>query len=115
MYYLFNRKTDFFKTYLNDNYAELGLNGKIYKIDFEIENYTCIYNSMKFTFFNEFMDDIQLEGQDLEKHGIDLDLIEYIHEEINDDIRFWFEENYTYDPDEDIDDWFDRKIQHFNC
>jgi hypothetical protein len=69
---------------------------------------------MRFNFIDDFMDDVLLEGQGLEKHGIDLDLIEYIHDEINDEIRIWFEQNYTYDPDENIEEWFDKKIQHFN-
>jgi len=113
MYYLFNRKFDFFKTYLNDEYAEFGLNGKMYRIDFEIKNYSCIYSTMQFNFIDEFMDDVLLEGDDLEKHGLNLDLIEAIHDEINDDIRLWFEENYTHDPDEDIEYYLERKVQSF--
>lgn len=113
MYYLFNRKFDFFKTYLNDEYAEFGLNGKIYSIYFEIKDYTCVYNTMQFYFANEFMDDVLLEGDDLEKHGLNLGLIEAIHDEINDDIRLWFEENYTYDPDEDIEYYLERKNKSF--
>lgn len=114
MYYLFSKKFDFFKTYLNDEYAEFGLNGKIYSINFEIKDYTCIYSSMKFYFMDEFFDDVLLEGQELEKHGITLDLIEYIHDEINDEIRIWFEQNYTYDPDEDIEFYLEQKQQSFN-
>ena len=114
MYYLFSKKFDYFKTYLNDEYAELEVNGKMYRIDFEIKNYTCIYSSMKFNFINEFFDDVILEGDDLEKHGLDSKLIEYIHDEINDEIRIWFEQNYTYDPDEDIEFYLEQKQQSFN-
>jgi hypothetical protein len=63
---------------------------------------------------DEFFDDVLLEGQELEKHGITLDLIEYIHDEINDEIRIWFEQNYTYDPDEDIEFYLEQKQQSFN-
>jgi hypothetical protein len=63
---------------------------------------------------DEFFDDVLLEGQELEKHGITLDLIEYIHDEINDEIRIWFEQNYTYDPDEDIEYYLEQKQQSFN-
>lgn len=118
MYYLFSKKFDFFKTYLNDEFAEFGLNGKMYRIDFEIKDYTCIYSTMQFNFINEFFDDVLLEGDDLEKHGLDSKLIGYIHDEINDEINkeieHWYYENYEHDPDEYIDDYLERKQKSIN-
>ena len=91
--------------YLDLELVEFTLNGIDYQIEFQYQSFCCIYNSMKFFYVNENSDSIEIIGEDLEKHGFDLDFKEWAHDEINDRLKEHFEEYYGEEEDES---WKDK-------
>ena len=91
--------------YLDLECVEFTLNNIDYRVDFQYQNFCCIYNSMKFSYVNENYDTVEIPSTALESHGFDLDFIEWVHEEINDRLKDHFEEYYG---EEDDDSWKDK-------
>ena len=96
--------------------ASFVINEIIFTVKFEIHNYVCVYTSMRFEYWcDDLCEIVVIEPKDLEKHGINLDVCEDLHDEINKEIENWYCENYEVDPDENIDEWFEKKIKYFNA
>lgn len=94
---------------LVDNRLEYLNNGVYYQVEFTTSLTECDYNSMKFYYVDEFMDSIEIRVTELEKHGIDENFKEWLCDEIDNEIRWHYEENYNEDPDENIEEYFERK------
>jgi len=91
--------------YLNQELVEFTLNGIDYQVNFEYQNFACIYNSIKFSYTNENYDIVEILPTALESHGFDLDFIEWVCDEINDRLKEHFEEYYGEEEDES---WKDK-------
>jgi hypothetical protein len=101
---------------LREEEAEFVIKDNLFIVKFEIHNYVCIYTSMRFEYWSDELEEIVvIESKDLEKHGIDLDVCEDLHDEINKEIENWYYENYEVDPDENIEEWLEQKIKYFNA
>lgn len=94
---------------LNESNLEYLFKGVYYQVDFTTSLTECDYNSLKFYYVDEFSDSIEIRITELEKHGIDEDFKDWLCNEIDKEIRWYYEENYNYDPDENIEEYFERK------
>ncbi len=92
--------------YLDQEFCEFTLNGIDYRVDFQHQNFTCIYNSLKFSYVNENFDNVDILVTDLENHGFDLDFKEWVCEEINEYLSEHFEEYFS------DDDWKEKYYQN---
>jgi hypothetical protein len=100
---------------LRNEEAECTINNIWFVIKFQVYDYVCQYDSMRFEYWSDDLEEIVvIEPKDLEKHGIDLDVCEDLHDEINKEIEDWYYENYEIDPDEDIEFYLEQKQKSFN-
>lgn len=106
--------TDFLIDLRNEQ-AECVINNNLFTIKFEVYNYVCEYDSMRFEFWNdEICELIIVEPKDLEKYGITSDVYESLHNEINKEIENWYYDNYEVDPDENIEFYLEQKQKSIN-
>jgi hypothetical protein len=100
---------------LREEQAECVINNINFNIKFQVYDYVCEYDSMRFEFLDDDLGEfIAIEPKDLEKHGITLDIYDSLHDEINKEVEYWYYENYEVDPDENIEFYLEQKQKSFN-
>lgn len=112
---MYNTKYQWIEKDLYKEEAELDFNGFIFTIKFQIDNYRCVFDSMRFEYWDDDLCElVPIEPNDFEKFGLDRKMLLEIEEDINLEIENWYYERYDVDPDENIDDYLEQKQKSIN-
>lgn len=111
---MYTTKYNYLQIDLSEEEAEMVMNEIIFIVKFEVNNYRCVFDSLRFEYVNSDIGEfIPIKPNDLEKYGIDNRVLNDIEDDINKEIEHWFYENYEVDPDENIEYYLERKNKTF--